>query len=144
MVVIDDGCLIGDDIKIWYFCYVMLGVMIGEKCFFGQNVFVVNDVMIGNGVKIQNNVLVYEGVVLDDYVFCGFSMVFINVVIFCVVFFWNIKDDYLWIYVGMGVSFGVNCMIVCGNLVGVWFFVVVGVVVMKDVFEFVFMVGVFV
>ena len=30
-------------------------------------------------VKIQNNVSVYEGVELEDYVFCGPSMVFTNV-----------------------------------------------------------------
>jgi UDP-2-acetamido-3-amino-2,3-dideoxy-glucuronate N-acetyltransferase len=36
-------------------------------------------VKIGNNVKIQNNVSVYEGVTLEDYVFCGPSMVFTNV-----------------------------------------------------------------
>ena len=30
-------------------------------------------------MKIQNNVSVYEGVELEDYVFCGPSMVFTNV-----------------------------------------------------------------
>ena len=30
-------------------------------------------------VKIQNNVSIYEGVELEDYVFCGPSMVFTNI-----------------------------------------------------------------
>ena len=30
-------------------------------------------------MKIQNNVSVYEGVTLEDFVFCGPSMVFTNV-----------------------------------------------------------------
>lgn len=33
---------------------------------------------IGAGCKLQNNVSVYEGVELEDYVFCGPSMVFTN------------------------------------------------------------------
>ena len=37
------------------------------------------NVLIGNNVKIQNNVSVFEGVELEDYVFCGPSMVFTNV-----------------------------------------------------------------
>ena len=36
------------------------------------------NVKIGNGVKVQNNVSIYEGVELQDYVFCGPSMVFTN------------------------------------------------------------------
>ena len=38
-----------------------------------------NNVQIGNNVKIQNNVSIYEGVELEDYVFCGPSMVFTNI-----------------------------------------------------------------
>lgn len=44
----------------------------------GQNVNVSNNVKIGNGCKLQNNVSVYEGVEMEDYVFCGPSMVFTN------------------------------------------------------------------
>lgn len=43
-----------------------------------------------------------------------------------------------------GVMIGVNVMIVCGNMFGEYCMVVVGVVVIKDVLLFVFMVGVFV
>ena len=54
-------------------------VVIGEGCSLGQNVNIGNNVKIGNFVKIQNNVSVYEGVELEDYVFCGPSMVFTNI-----------------------------------------------------------------
>ena len=33
-----------------------------------------------NNVKIQNNVSIYEGVELEDFVFCGPSIVFTNVI----------------------------------------------------------------
>ncbi|MEM9404633.1 MAG: acyltransferase [Acidobacteriota bacterium] len=140
--VIDDGCSIGDDTKIWHFCHVMPGATIGEKCSLGQNVFVANDVTIGNGVKIQNNVSVYEGVVLDDYVFCGPSMVFTNVSIPRAAFPRNTKDDYLRTHVGTGASLGANCTIVCGNSIGAWSFIAAGAVVTKDVPAYALMAGV--
>ena len=59
---IDDGVKIGKETKIWHFCHVQTGAVIGEKCSFGQNVNVSNNVKIGNGCKLQNNVSVYEGV----------------------------------------------------------------------------------
>ncbi len=76
--IIDDNVTIGAGTKIWHFSHVQLGAIIGENCSLGQNVNVSNNVKIGNGVKIQNNVSVYEGVELEDYVFCGPSMVFTN------------------------------------------------------------------
>ena len=71
---------IGADTKVWHFCHVLGGAVIGERCSLGQNVVVMNGVKIGNNVKIQNNVSVYEGVELEDDVFCGPSMVFTNVI----------------------------------------------------------------
>lgn len=54
------------------------GAVIGKKCSFGQNVNISSGVHIGDGVKVQNNVSLYEGVELENYVFCGPSMVFTN------------------------------------------------------------------
>ena len=58
-----------------------LGLSIGNNSTIGQNVNISNNVKIGNNVKIQNNVSIYEGVELEDYVFCGPSMVFTNVLL---------------------------------------------------------------
>ena len=77
--IVDDGASIGLRTKIWHFCHVCAGAVIGEDCVLGQNVYVGNDVKIGNTVKIQNNVSVYDGVTLEDGVFCGPSVVFTNV-----------------------------------------------------------------
>ena len=55
---IDDNVQIGDGTKIWHFCHVQSGVVIGKNCSFGQNVNIGNNVKIGNGVRIQNNVSV--------------------------------------------------------------------------------------
>ena len=75
---VDDDVKIGKNTKIWHFCHIQKGAELGENCSLGQNVNIANNVKIGNYVKIQNNVSVYEGVELEDYVFCGPSMVFTN------------------------------------------------------------------
>ena len=75
---IDEDVEIGEGTKIWHFCHIQKGARIGKNCSFGQNVNISNHVKIGNGVKVQNNVSIYEGVELEDYVFCGPSMVFTN------------------------------------------------------------------
>ena len=76
---VDDGAAIGAGTKVWHFCHVLGGAVIGERCSLGQNVVVMNGMRIGDNVKIQNNVSIYEGVELEDDVFCGPSMVFTNV-----------------------------------------------------------------
>ena len=76
---IDENVIIGNGTKIWHFSHIQSGSIIGRSCILGQNVNIGNNVKIGNKVKIQNNVSVYEGVELEDFVFCGPSMVFTNV-----------------------------------------------------------------
>ena len=59
---VDDGVTIGAGTKIWHFCHIQQGAVIGRNCSLGQNVNVANNVRIGDGVRIQNNVSIYEGV----------------------------------------------------------------------------------
>ncbi len=77
--VIDHGTHIGQGTKIWHFSHILSGSRVGENCNIGQNVVIGPDVTIGKGCRIQNNVSVYKGVTLEDYVFCGPSMVFTNI-----------------------------------------------------------------
>lgn len=139
--VVDENVLIGEGTKIWHFSHVQSGAKIGSHCTIGQSVNVANNVTIGNYVKIQNNVSVYEGVELEDYVFCGPSMVFTN-----------IKDPrskypqvgskyYIKTLVREGASLGANCTIVCGNTIGRYAFIGAGAVVTKDVPDFALVVG---
>src|SRR5262245_15249260 len=78
--VVDLGAVVGKDTRIWHFCHIMPGAIVGSRCSIGQNAYIDNNVVIGNGVKIQNNVSVYNGVVIEDDVFLGPSMVFTNVI----------------------------------------------------------------
>jgi UDP-2-acetamido-3-amino-2,3-dideoxy-glucuronate N-acetyltransferase len=137
---VDDGAQIGAGTKVWHFCHVLGGAVIGERSSLGQNVVVMNGTRIGNNVKIQNNVSVYEGVELEDDVFCGPSMVFTNVL--------NPrshvsrKNEYRRTLVKRGTSIGANATIVCGATLGEYAFIGAGAVVSKDVPAFALMVGV--
>lgn len=137
---VDESAQIGDDTRIWHFCHVMGGAVIGERCQLGQNVFVGNRTTIGNGVKIQNNVSVYEGVILEDYVFCGPSMVFTNVKTPRSAFPRN-TSEFLTTRVKYGASIGANATIVCGVTIGAWAFIGAGTVVTKNVPDYALMVG---
>ena len=140
--VVDAGAVIGQDTKIWHFCHVMPTARIGAHCSLGQNVFVANHVLVGDHVKIQNNVSLYEGVVLEDYVFCGPSMVFTNVRTPRSAYPRNTSDDYQTTMVKRGASIGANATVVCGVTIGAWAFIAAGAVVTKDVPDDTLVVGV--
>lgn len=130
---IDEGAQIGANTKIWHFCHVYGKTKIGRNCVLGQNVTVANHVIVGDQCKIQNNVSLYEGVILEDYVFCGPSMVFTNVKTPRCEFPRNTSADYHKTLVKRGVSIGANATIVCGVTLHEGAFVAAGAVVTKDI-----------
>src|SRR5574337_939041 len=139
--VVDDNVEIGENTKIWHFSHVQSGSKIGKKCILGQNVNIANNVHIGNFVKIQNNVSVYEGVELEDYVFCGPSMVFTNILNPRSKYPQVGAEFYIKTVVREGASLGANSTIVCGITIGRFAFVGAGAVVTKDVPDFALVVG---
>jgi UDP-2-acetamido-3-amino-2,3-dideoxy-glucuronate N-acetyltransferase len=136
---VDDGVVIGKGTKIWHFCHILSGTVIGEDCSIGQNVMIGPRVKVGNGCKIQNNVSLYDGVELGNDVFCGPSCVFTNVTNPRA----NVsrKDEFRTTPVGRGASIGANATIVCGHALGEYSFVGAGAVVTRDVPAFALMVG---
>jgi len=137
---IDEGVSIGKGTKVWHFCHIMSGTVIGENCSFGQNVVAGPDVQIGNGCKIQNNVSIYKGVTLEDGVFCGPSMVFTNVTTPRSEV--NRRSEYAETLVRKGVTIGANATIVCGHELGEYSFIAAGAVVTKNVKAHAVMAGV--
>lgn len=137
--VIDQGCQIGNDTKIWHFSHIMPNCKLGERCNLGQNVVVSPDVILGNNVKVQNNVSIYTGVICEDDVFLGPSMVFTNIT--------NPrsaivrKDQYTTTLVKKGASIGANATIVCGNTIGKYALIGAGAVVTKNVPDYALLVG---
>lgn len=137
---IDEPCEIGEGTKIWHFCHIMKEARIGKNCVLGQNVMIASRVIIGNNVHIQNNVSIYTGVELEDYVFCGPSCVFTNVI--------NPrseidrKDQYKSTIVRRGATIGANSTIVCGSTIGRYAFIGAGAVVRGNVPDYALMLGV--
>lgn len=128
---IDDGVQIGSGTRVWHFCHVLSGSIIGIDCSLGQNCMVGPDVRVGDRCKIQNNVSLYNGVELADDVFCGPSCVFTNVrnprahV--------SRKSEFDRTYVGCGATIGANATIVCGSKIGDYAFIGAGAVITRDV-----------
>ncbi len=137
--VIDEGCEIGEEVKIWHFSHIMTGCKIGDGCNIGQNVFIASNVVLGKNVKVQNNVSVYEGVVCEDEVFIGPSAVFTNVknprsAI-------SRRTQYVQTIVRKGATVGANATIICGNEIGEFAFVGAGAVVTKSIPAFALVLG---
>lgn len=140
--IVDDGADLGVGTKVWHFSHVSTNASIGVNCTLGQNVYVASGVRIGNGVKIQNNVSIYEGVILEDYVFCGPSMVFTNVRTPRSEIPRNSSDHFLTTRVRRGASIGANATVICGVTIGESALVAAGAVVTRDVPAFALIAGV--
>ena len=138
---IDVDVTIGRGTKIWHFSHIQSGSNIGINCTLGQNVNIGNNVKIGNYVKIQNNVSIYEGVELEDYVFCGPSIVFTNIKIPRSEFPQVGSEYYLKTYVKKSASIGANATIVCGVTIGEYALIGSGSVITKDVPPYSLVVG---
>ena len=129
--IIDENVHIGEGTKIWHFSHVLKGTRIKENCNIGKYVEIGPEVSIGKGCKIQNNISVFKGVTLEDYVFCGPSVVFTNI--------YNPRaairkmDQVRPTLVKSHTTLGANCTIICGVTIGSYAFVGAGAVVTRDV-----------
>jgi len=138
---VDEKTEIGDGTKIWHFSHVQSGAKIGSNCVLGQNVNIGSNVVVGNFCKIQNNVSVYEGVTLEDYVFCGPSMVFTNVLNPRCKYPQAGSKFYIKTLIKEGTSIGANATIICGNTLGKHCFIGAGALVTKDVPDYALVIG---
>lgn len=137
--IVEPPVQIGEGTKIWHFCHVMAGAVMGARCILGQNVFVAGGTTLGNNVKVQNNVSIYEGVTCEDDVFLGPSMVFTNIrnprsaVVR--------KGQYTTTHLAKGCTVGANATIICGVTLGQYCMIGAGSVVTKDVPAYALLVG---
>jgi len=70
-------CTIGKRTKLWNFIN-LYGCTIGCDCLIGAFVEIQKNVVIGNKVRVQSHSFICEGVKLEDEVFVGHHVVFIN------------------------------------------------------------------
>ena len=138
--IVDEGAVIGAGTKIWHWVHICKDAMIGNFCTIGQNVFISGKAKIGNYVKVQNNVSIYDNVILEDYVFCGPSVIFTNV--YNPRSEINRKKEYRDTIVKKGATLGANSTIICGIEIGEYAFIGAAALVNKNVSSYALMLGV--
>lgn len=137
--VIDEGAEIGEKTRIWHWCHIMKGAIVGKNCNIGENAFIESGVKLGNNVKVKNNVALYTGLVCEDNVFIGPNAVFTNVA--NPRSFIERKSEFKKTVIREGATIGANATIVCGNEIGRFAFIGAGSVVTKAVGDFTMVVG---
>lgn len=129
--IIGETAIIGTGTRIWQFCNIMDGAVIGENCNIGQGCFIESSVRIGNRCKIKNNVALYNGIECEDEVFLGPNCVFTNVINPRAGY--EKKSEFKKTIIRKGATIGANATIVCGHCIGSYAMVGAGSVVTKDI-----------
>ena len=121
---------VGHGTKIWDFCNVLSGAVIGTNCTLSHGVFVENDVTVGNNVTIKSGTQLWDGIEIEDNVFIGPNVTFTNDP------FPRSKkypDEFSKTIIRFGASIGGNATILPGVTVGRHAMVGAGSVVTRDV-----------
>ena len=121
---------IGKGTKVWQFCVILKGAVIGENCNICAHCFVENDVIVGDRVTLKCGVFLWDGIRVEDDVFIGPNATFCN-------------DKYPrsgnreftleGITVRRGASIGANATILPGVTIGEKATIGAGAIVTKDI-----------
>jgi UDP-2-acetamido-3-amino-2,3-dideoxy-glucuronate N-acetyltransferase len=134
--VVEDGVVMGSGVKVWHWCHIESGAVIGDDTSIGQCCYVGKGVKIGRRCRIQNGVNVFSGVTIGDDCFIGPGVQFTNVRVPVV----GMKRSGNWdeIVVGDEVVIGAGSVIVAPCRVYDGTFIGAGSVVTKDVWGMVY------
>lgn len=128
---VEEGAQVGDGTRLWAFTNVQAGAVIGRECNICDGSFVEKGAVIGDHVTIKHHVEVFDGVKIEDDVFVGSNVAFINDRYPC-----SHREDE-WILektvVKKGATLGSNSVILCGITVGEYAVVGAGSVVTKNI-----------
>jgi acetyltransferase-like isoleucine patch superfamily enzyme len=69
---------LGPGCRVWQFCVILPGAVLGAGCNICAQVFIENQVRLGNRVTVKNGVSLWDGVELEDDVFVGPNASFCN------------------------------------------------------------------
>ncbi len=119
---------IGKNTKVWQYCVILKGAVIGEDCNINFNVFIENDVVVDNRVTIKPGVQLWDGIHIEDEVFIGPNVTFTNDAVPR-----SKPYKYLYTIVKKGVNIGANATILPGITIGEYAMIGAGSVVTKDV-----------
>lgn len=120
---------IGEGTRIWANTNIQAGAVIGSGCNICDGSFVEKGAVIGNDVTIKHYVSVFDGITIEDEVFVGSNIAFINDRHPRSRQPFTIEKT----LVKKGATIGTNAVIMCGLTIGEYAFVGAGAVVLKDV-----------
>lgn len=75
---IDDGAVVGPGTRVWAFCHILSGAVIGADCNLCDHTFIEGKVRLGDRVTVKCGVYLWDGVTVEDDVFIGPAAVFTN------------------------------------------------------------------
>lgn len=124
---------IGEGTRVWQFCVVLPGAVIGNSCNINCNVFIEDQVVIGNNVTIKPGAHIWDGVTLEDNVFIGPNSTFTNDLYPRSKGHSSPRQKTL---IKNGASIGANSTILAGVTIGRFAMIGAGAVVTKNVSDF--------
>ena len=128
---VDKKAKIGSGTQVWAFSQIREGAVIGKDCMIGNGVYIDSGVHVGNRVNIHNKALLYRNMTVEDDVFIGPGVCFINDPKPRANRIRDIKK--LNRVVGRGASIGANACVMADVHIGRFAMVGAGSVVTKDV-----------
>ena len=121
---------IGNGTRIWQFCVILPGAVIGTDCNIASHCFIENDVTIGSNVTVKCGVQLWDGITVEDDVFIGPNATFANDKF---PRSGNREFEMKRTLLARGASIGANATILPGVTIGESSVVGAGAVVTKDV-----------
>lgn len=129
---------IGKDTRVWQFCVVLEGAVIGSNCNINAQVLIENDVIIGDNVTIKSGVQIWDGTRVENDVFIGPNATFTNDLLPRSK---QYPEGFSGITLKQGSSIGANATLLPGITIGAQAMVGAGSVVTKDVPDYAVVVG---
>lgn len=129
---------IGSKTYIWQFTVILKGAIIGNNCNINAHCFIENDVIIGSNVTLKCGVFLWDGIRIEDDVFIGPSVSFVNDKYPRSKLYPNMLKG---VTIRKGASLGANSTIMGNITIGKYAMVGAGSVVTKDIPDFTLWVG---
>lgn len=124
------SAMIGTGTTVWQFAIILAGAQIGEDCNINSHTFIENKVVLGNAVTVKCGVYLWDGTTVENNVFIGPNVTFINDP------FPRSKQhlsEYPVTLIKEGSSLGANATIKCGVTIGNYAMIGAGSMVTKNV-----------
>jgi len=116
--------------RIWAFCNILNGAIIGGNVNICDHCSIEGNVIIGDRVTVKNGVSLWDGMTIEDDVFIGPNAVFTNDIYPRSKVYHEEVDKTL---IKKGATIGANAVIVAGHTIGAYAFIGAGAVVTKSV-----------